>query len=238
MDEMMMSEGAGPVGVEDPLARDSAADAAVATTRRGLCRVAVIAAETASRFVREGVPLDPVAWMLTPRRLFGGAAALDACLSREPFRRALLLHGLSLGLDADPGELDTARSVGGAAAPPILAGAGTGSRRAALDLIEPGACADRLYSAVLWTDGAHSRLEAFHASFSPSMDIFARRVALRFGLMFAPAADIREGVDAGSPKVRALVAPDTLASLLAAAAGIAGHARLDVTVSRRSGSGA
>lgn len=92
--------------IEDPMANDRADDVLVVTSRRALCRVAYVAAETASRFEREKIKHDPVAWMLAPRRLFGGKAALDACLERDAFLRAALLHGLSLGLDADPEQLD------------------------------------------------------------------------------------------------------------------------------------
>lgn len=92
--------------IEDPLAPDCPTDIAVRTTRRSLCRVVTVAAEAASRFQREGIEHDPVAWMMTPRRLFSGGAALDACLERKAFTRAVLLHGLSLGLDAEPDEVD------------------------------------------------------------------------------------------------------------------------------------
>jgi len=90
----------------DPLGRDRDDDEVVVATRRAMCRVAVVAAETGSRFQREGVAHDPVAWMLAPRELFGGRAALDACLQLEDFRRAIILHGLGLGMDATPEAVD------------------------------------------------------------------------------------------------------------------------------------
>jgi hypothetical protein len=90
----------------DPLDFDSADDEVVVTTKRALIRLALVAADTASRFEREGIGHDPVAWMLAPRALFEGRAAVDACLAREECLRAVLLHGLSIGLDADPSELD------------------------------------------------------------------------------------------------------------------------------------
>ena len=91
---------------EDPLDADEANDAVVTATRRGLTRLALVAAETGARFQREEVAHDPMAWMLAPRRLFDGAPALEACLSRDACLRAVLLHGLSLGLDAEPAEVD------------------------------------------------------------------------------------------------------------------------------------
>ncbi len=91
---------------EDPLDEDMSSDRSVTATRRGLTRLALIAAETGARFQREGEGHDPMAWLLAPRRLFGGGTAIDAVLEREDFMRALLLHGLSIGLDADPAAID------------------------------------------------------------------------------------------------------------------------------------
>lgn len=97
-----------PVGVryEDPLDPDAMDDALIITTRRSVLRVALVAAETAARFERERLDVDPMAWMLSPRRLFGGRAPIDGCLERDNCLRAVLLHGLSMGLDADPVEID------------------------------------------------------------------------------------------------------------------------------------
>lgn len=92
--------------VEDPLGWDRKTDIQIVTTRRALCRIAFVAAETAGRFEREGIDHDPVAWMMTPRRLFEGESALDACLDRTGFKRAVVLHGLSFGLDAWPHQID------------------------------------------------------------------------------------------------------------------------------------
>lgn len=92
--------------LEDPLGRDLPFDQQVLTTRRAICRVAFVAAETASRFEREGIDHDPMAWMMTPRRLFEGESALDACLHLTCFKRAIILHGLSYGLDGSPTHID------------------------------------------------------------------------------------------------------------------------------------
>jgi hypothetical protein len=90
----------------DPLEADDRGDAPVLTTERRLRRLAIVAADTGARFARERIGHDPVAWLLAPRALFGGRRPLDACQDRKGFLRAALLHGLSLGLDADPGEVD------------------------------------------------------------------------------------------------------------------------------------
>ena len=94
------------VRYEDPLDDDAPTDAAVMTTRRGLARLALVAAETGARFQREAVEHDPMSWLLAPRALFGGASAIEACLERQECLRGILLHGLSLGLDADAVDID------------------------------------------------------------------------------------------------------------------------------------
>lgn len=105
-DESIVVESGLVPGYEDPLDDDEAVDETLTTTRRKLIRLALVASETASRFVREGVTIDPMAWMLAPRRLFEGRTALDACLDRDECLRAVLLHGLSVGMDAAPIEID------------------------------------------------------------------------------------------------------------------------------------
>lgn len=97
---------------DDPLDPDLAGDVEVMTTRRAMCRVATVAAEAGARFQREASSVDPMAWMLAPRRMFDGVSALEACLDRDHFVRAIVLHGLSLGVDADPAVLDRLVSMG------------------------------------------------------------------------------------------------------------------------------
>lgn len=90
----------------DPLDFDQPSDPPVRMTNRQLSRLLLIAADTAARFEREHCPVDPIAWLFSPRKLFNGCAAVAACQSRSHFIRAIVLHGLSIGLDADPDELD------------------------------------------------------------------------------------------------------------------------------------
>ncbi|QCB43264.1 hypothetical protein E5673_14375 [Sphingomonas sp. PAMC26645] len=113
MNAMIQSAYEGPVSFtrvvdayEDPLDQDSPFDRPVPATRRALTRLALVAAETGARFQRDGLGADPMAWMLSPRRVFNGGTAIDAVLGREDFMRALLLHSLSIGLDADPEFID------------------------------------------------------------------------------------------------------------------------------------
>ncbi len=101
---------AGAAGLEinflDPLDADLPTDLAMTLSHRQLSRLVFIAAETGARFEREGVDVDAVGWLFTPRVLFRGRQALVACKEREAFIRAILLHGLSIGFDADPDEMD------------------------------------------------------------------------------------------------------------------------------------
>lgn len=85
----------------DPLEPDLASDGSILLTNRELARLLTVATETGCRFQRDSMTVDPLAWLYAPRKFFDGQAAVDACRSQSLFRRAILLHGLSLALDAD-----------------------------------------------------------------------------------------------------------------------------------------
>ncbi len=90
----------------DPLDPDSDEDVPVVVTRRQLIRLAVVSTEVGARFQREAVDHDGMAWMLAPRTLFGGRDAIEASLEQQHCIRAIVLHGLGLGLDARPADID------------------------------------------------------------------------------------------------------------------------------------
>jgi hypothetical protein len=90
----------------DPLDPDSCRDLPFIVTRRRLIRLALVAAETGARFQREGLDYDPVAWMLAPREMFDGRDGIEGALGLSGCLRAILLHGLGIGLDADPALID------------------------------------------------------------------------------------------------------------------------------------
>lgn len=92
--------------VPDALAPDHADDAPIIVTRRRLLRLVIVASEAGARFSHHVSGVDPVAWMLAPRRLLAGAAPIDACLELEEAERAVLLLGLGVGLDADRAAFD------------------------------------------------------------------------------------------------------------------------------------
>ncbi len=188
---------------EDPLEVDQAGDVAVATSRRRLVRLALVAAEVGARFQREGVGHDPMAWMLAPRRLFGGEAALDACLDRDHCLRAVLLHGLSLGLDAGPGQIDallcdTPSDVGG-----FWEGADGPGGHAGRQF----ARRQRLYSALIVIARGGELVHLFHASVAPGASVVRERIRARFGTAAASQADIQVGVDLDCPATSGMLPP-------------------------------
>lgn len=173
---------------DDPFVEDLATDALVVTNRRGLCRLAIVAAETGARFQREGMKHDPVAWLLAPRHLFDGGAAIDACLQRAPFVRATLLHGLSLGLDAHPDDVD--ELLDGRDEPDMegrLEADGSASRAGASDV--------RLYTATVTRIGRGRTLHVFHASLARDAGEVEDKLKQRLGAAAASEAVVHEGFD-------------------------------------------
>ena len=88
----------------DPLEDESGGMLAV--RRVALVRIACVAAETGARMQRDGLAEDPVGWMVSPLELFEGRAPIEACMERSACSKAILLHGLGLGLDTDPDTMD------------------------------------------------------------------------------------------------------------------------------------
>ncbi|WP_242416526.1 hypothetical protein [Sphingomonas panni] len=202
-----------PRPYEDPLERDLASDEIVHTTRRALVRLALVAAESASRFARDGVDGDPVAWMLAPRRLFDGRTPLEACLDRDDCLRAVLLHGLALGTDADPGALDDLMAEDeddmdendevlaphdDRGAPDVGQGdCGSGSAGAR----------PRLWTSYVVSGSETSSLHAFDAIVAVDRSEAETRIRRRHGRLAPADVEIVEGFDACRPLVEALVSP-------------------------------
>ncbi len=205
-------------GWPDPLAEDQPTDEIVVTTRRGMVRMALVAAEAAARFQREGVAHDVMAWMLAPRDLFAGRAAIDACVTRDACLRGAVLHGLSLGLDADPTVVDRLIAVAdddgidGSQADREAIGALPAGRSAAgsprhdnvLPLNPKVGPPPQLFTATVVHDDGFETVHAFHASFAVDEAEIARRLHARIGAAAADAA-IVAGFDHTSPIVEALV---------------------------------
>lgn len=199
------------LAVLDPLDEDQPDDDIVSTTRRAICRVALVAAETAGRFQREAIPYDPMSWMMASRRLFDGGSAIDACLDRDACLRGILVHGLGLGLDVERSTIDAllAEDDDGIDEHEFryLYGDGVprdpqrGRRRAGR------ATRLRLYTATIADTRDNIMIQAFHASIARSVNEVRIRIAGRLGPDLADAADIRLGLHPASPLVVALVPP-------------------------------
>ncbi len=87
----------------DPL--DARGGGSITVERVAIVRIACVAAEAGARMQRDGLAVDPVDWMLLPLVMFGGRPPIEACMELEECSKAILLHGLGLGLDSDPAVL-------------------------------------------------------------------------------------------------------------------------------------
>lgn len=227
---------------EDPLDEDHPSDLQVTTTRRGLTRLALVAAETGARFQREAMHHDPMAWMLSPLTLFGGAAALEACLQRDACVRGILIHGLSLGLDADPMAIDALTSDDDeseddedAVWSSHAVGRSGGSRSTVAGFGGPEEVRPpRLFTATMVANDGFETVQAFHASLAIDEAEVAGRLYCRIGAASA-GARIVEGFDPTDPLVTALVSDaicDTL-SIVASEPESSLAAGLDLNIEQR-----
>ena len=187
----------------DPLDHDDPEDDVVVTTRRAICRVALVAAEAAGRFQREAVRHDAMTWMLAPRILFNGAPAIEACLRRDDCLRGVLIHGLSLGLDADPALINALASDDD---DDLMERETVAGGRGANVLSFPGASDDelRLFTATVVAHHGDETIQAFHASLATDKSKIVERLHCRMGGASA-GARIFEGFDPTDPLVAALV---------------------------------
>ncbi|UZK68853.1 hypothetical protein OKW76_12520 [Sphingomonas sp. S1-29] len=203
----------------DPLGADGDDDEVVITTRRAIGRVALVATETAGRFQREAVHYDPMAWMLAPRRVFDGAAAVDACLDRDACTRGILVHGLGLGLDVDRSTVDALIAEDDDerfeehVSEYLYGNDVGGSSRTNYERTARGNRRLRLYTATLAETRDKRMVQAFHASVARSADEVRARLVGRFGPELARAAEIRPGIHPSSPLVIALV-PAPIAAMI------------------------
>lgn len=204
--------------VLDPLGGDRVDDRIVVTTERAISRVALVAAETGARFQRDAVPHDAMAWMLSPRRVFGGTRPIDACLKREDCVRGILVHGLGLGLDvrrsavnavmADDGDDD-----GGAGDEGSELDGATDANDHPAGWYAPRASRLRLFTATIADVRGDLMVQAFHASMAGNVREVRSRLVGRYGAELAAVADIRPGLPQASPIVVALV-PAAVAELI------------------------
>jgi hypothetical protein len=200
----------------DPLEDDSVTDEIVVTTRRAIGRVALVATETATRFQREAVEHDPMAWMFARRALFDGAAAVDACLERDACMRGVLIHGLGLGLDAGRSDMDALLATDDHFEEHefgYLYNEHRSVSRTPHRARSQRTTRVRLYTATIVDTRENRMTQVFHASLARDAGEVRTRLAGRFGPDVADLADIRIGVHIASPPVMALV-PEPVIELI------------------------
>ena len=210
----------------DPLSEDAVDDDVVVTSSRRLVRLAIAAVDVGARFERERIGHDAAAWMLTPRSAFGGRPAIEACQEQRGYLRSVVMHGLSLGLDADPDDLDD-----------LLADEDDGGTDPAAPV--PTTARTEAHPRLLtaWCDDSDGPRPAIHfcAMVTSDPQAFARRLVERFGPEAAGAAEVEEGFDPTSARATAFISDalrDTL--VLAAASPSSPFATgLDVVVEQR-----
>lgn len=208
---------------DDPLDDDRGMDERADVTRRGMLRLAVAAARTGARFARDGLEVDPVAWLLAPRTIFDGETAMEACIDLAPFRRCLALHapGADLGLDAEPDEVDEILCGSEESADLDVmrqrrGGPGRGMPFSLPDT-DNGTGADagpRLYSCSMMRVEPGARVATFVAGVASDEREFRQRLFERYGAMVALSSDVRIGFDQYDPIAASLVS-ERLADWLA-----------------------
>lgn len=178
-------------------------------------RLAHIAAETGARFVRERIDCCPIDWMLRPLQMFDGRAAISCCGSAEGYRKAMLLHGLSLGMDASPDHflqmpdadlvLGKETLVSGIRPPK-----GIGSEWW-------GRGAPTLFTCTIAASLDETEVQIFCAMIARSEAEVRSRLRQRYGRLFEDEARVKRGFDWSEPLACSLVS-DAMANLLKLAA--------------------
>jgi len=201
----------------DPLDEDAASDVVIETTDRSLVRLAIAASDAGARFEREGLEFDPAAWLLAPRTLFDGRAAIEACMGREGFRRNLLIHGLHLGLDADPLALDALLDDDEPETEMADVRDGESEADREREVRLPSEPDPQLRTCWLDLERDGIRSFTFWALVSDHPEDIVERVVGRFGREAAGSASFRVGFDHSTPLGVAMIS-DALADTLALAA--------------------
>lgn len=187
----------------DPLEADAADDEVVITTCRRLLRLSIAATEVGARFALDGMEHDPAAWMLAPRAIFNDRSPIDACQELDCFNRNVVLHGLGLGLDADPAYVDDLLSDDAA-----IDIADAEDRR--MDhVVVPFPSPRKPELLTCWVDAQQDggRLFAFCALVTDREEDLVERVVGRFGTRAAMAASYHAGFDQTTSMATAMISP-------------------------------
>lgn len=167
-------------------------NASIMISRTELGRLILLATEVGSRFSRDGIDYDPAAWMVAPRRLFGGRNAVDACREELPFMRGMLLHSLSCGLDGDPDDFDAI----------ILDRDGSGEASNKSRGLTPDQnshfSGPELYTAIVIGEMTGSLCHVFHATMAFSSEDVLTQLHERLGKL-SEQAQVQRGYDPSHP---------------------------------------
>lgn len=179
-------------------------------------RLLYVAAETGARFQRDRIDSDPLDWLFASRDLFDGRSAAESCREPEGFRRAAVLHGLSLGLDVPPG------IVAGIPAQDFLSGKARTHLFPGLtdysDDVERwwnGPLA--LYSCSISMELGGEHVQVFCAMIARDPREVRTRLRRRYGPLLEDEAQVRLGFDWSEPLACAMVS-EAMAHVLAVAA--------------------
>ena len=219
----------------DPLEPDDVDDEVIVTSSQRLLRVAVAAADAGVRFARDSGGQDAAAWMLTPRAVFGGRPAIEACQDLKEFNRSIVLHGLRLGLDADPASLDALLADDGPDHAEV-AMAGSGDMKAVMDdPLDVRLPRPLLLTCWVACDGASDRVFAFCGVVTDRPSDLVDRVIGRYGAEAAATADFQVGFDKSAAMATAMISDAMADTLTMAAADPASPLAqgLDVVVEQR-----
>lgn len=187
----------------DPLEADADDDEVVVTTCRRLLRLSIAATEVGARFALDGMEHDPAAWMMTPRTVFDDRCPIDACQDLDAFNRNVVLHGLGLGLDAEPAYVDDLLADDGAI------DIDDAEERRMDDVVVPFPSVRKPKLLTCWVDAQQDggRLFAFCALVTDREEDLVERVIGRFGIPAAMAASYHAGFDQTTSMATAMISP-------------------------------
>lgn len=173
-------------------------------------RLMYVAAELGAHLVRHRIGIEPLRWLTTPKALFQGRAAIDACRHPEGFRRAVALLGLELELDALPERVEGIPTTEFLRLDLDL-GLTTKDRRANLGPereFQPA-----LYTWTIAADRAQTQIQIFGAMIAHGPAEVRKRIRERLGQALEDEAVVRLGFDWSEPLACAMVS-DAVADVL------------------------
>ncbi len=176
-----------------------------------LRRVALVAAETASRFAGADTAASAMEWMNAPRRLFGGMSAIHACIDELHCRRAVTLHGLGMDPEADDVDVDLVMAL-------VEDRDETDAPSCGSRIIEEYvAQSPKLFVSEISHEDGETGVWAFGAMVAQDESEVRRLLEARYGADVAAGSRVRAGFDRDEGMARTLVSP-SLAETLAAVA--------------------